>query len=211
MDADEGISGTSLKNRDKFYAMIAACEAGEFDLTITKSVSRFARNLADCITSVQRLKRLNPSVGVIFETDNLNTLSVDSELRLSFLATFAQEESVKKSVSMIWSLKERNKSGNCSSQFPLVTSAHGVSPVDISGTPLLRWWSRKQRLSGSYAMRFPPDVRPLIPRRFFRTSSARPRPAARSGAKEQSAFVKERAVLRKCPYPESFHCGPVRA
>lgn len=109
--ADEGISGTSLKNRDEFNAMIAACEAGEYDLVVTKSVSRFARNLVDCISLVRKLKRLNPPVGVIFETDNLNTLSEDSELMLSFLATFAQEESVKKSESMIWSLKERNKSG----------------------------------------------------------------------------------------------------
>ena len=117
--ADEGISGTSLKNRDEFNAMIAACEAGEFDLIITKSVSRFARNLVDCISLVRKLKRLNPPVGVIFETDNLNTLSEDSELMLSFLATFAQEESVKKSESMIWSLKERNKSGKLLTPAPL--------------------------------------------------------------------------------------------
>jgi site-specific DNA recombinase len=117
--ADEGISGTSLKNRDEFNAMIAACEAGEYDLIVTKSVSRFARNLVDCISLVRKLKRLSPPVGVIFETDNLNTLSEDSELMLSFLATFAQEESVKKSESMIWSLKERNKSGKLLTPAPL--------------------------------------------------------------------------------------------
>ena len=109
--ADEGISGTSLKNRDDFNAMIAACERGEYDLIVTKSVSRFARNLVDCITLVRRLKKRTPPVGVFFETDNLNTLSEDSELMLSFLATFAQEESVKKSESMNWSLQQRFKSG----------------------------------------------------------------------------------------------------
>lgn len=109
--ADEGISGTSLKNRDDFNRMIAACERGEFDLIVTKSVSRFARNLVDCITLVRKLKRQNPPVGVFFETDNLNTLSADSELMLSFLATFAQEESVKKSESMNWSLQQRFKDG----------------------------------------------------------------------------------------------------
>lgn len=109
--ADEGISGTSLKKRDDFNAMIAACEAGEYDLIVTKSVSRFARNLVDCITLVRKLKRQNPPVGVFFETDNLNTLSADSELMLSFLATFAQEESVKKSESMNWSLTQRFKDG----------------------------------------------------------------------------------------------------
>ena len=80
--------------------MIAACERGEYDLIVTKSVSRFARNLVDCISLVRKLKRMNPPVGVYFETDNLNTLSEDSEFMLSFLATFAQEESVKKSESM---------------------------------------------------------------------------------------------------------------
>ncbi len=109
--ADEGISGTSLKNRDQFNAMIAACERGEYDFIVTKSVSRFARNLVDCITLVRKLKRQTPPVGVFFETDNLNTLSEDSELMLSFLATFAQEESVKKSESMNWSLNQRFKSG----------------------------------------------------------------------------------------------------
>lgn len=117
--ADEGISGTSLKNRNEFNEMIAACEAGEYDLIVTKSVSRFARNLVDCISLIRKLKRLNPPVGVIFETDNLNTLSEDSELMLSFLATFAQEESVKKSESMVWSLKERNKSGKLLTPAPL--------------------------------------------------------------------------------------------
>ena len=109
--ADEGISGTSLKNRDDFNAMIAACERGEYDLIVTKSVSRFARNLVDCISLVRKLKRRNPPVGVFFETDNLNTLSEESELMISFLATFAQEESVKKSESMNWSLQQRFKSG----------------------------------------------------------------------------------------------------
>jgi len=109
--ADEGISGTSLKNRDEFNEMIAACEAGEYDLIVTKSVSRFARNIVDCISLIRKLKNHNPPVGVYFETDNLYTLSESSEFMLSFLATFAQEESVKKSESMTWSLIQRFKSG----------------------------------------------------------------------------------------------------
>ena len=108
--ADEGISGTSLKNRNQFNEMIERCFKGEFDLIITKSVSRFARNLVDCVSLVRKLKNHNPPIGVLFETDSLNTLSEDSELKLSMLATFAQEESVKKSESMNWSLKERFRS-----------------------------------------------------------------------------------------------------
>lgn len=107
--ADEGISGTSLKNRTEFNAMIAACEKGEYDLIVTKSVSRFARNLVDCISLIRKLKNLTPPVGVFFETDHLNTLEKDSELILTFLASIAQEESIKKREAMIWSLTQRFK------------------------------------------------------------------------------------------------------
>ena len=117
--ADEGISGTSLKNRDEFNAMIAACRNGEYDLIVTKSVSRFARNLVDCISLIRMLKGLNPPVGVFFETDNLYTLGENTEFMLSFLATFAQEESVKKSEAMNWSLQQRFKDGKLLTPAPL--------------------------------------------------------------------------------------------
>ncbi len=107
--ADEGISGTSLKNRAQFNEMIAACERGEYDLIVTKSVSRFARNLIDCVSLIRRLKKLEPPVGVFFETDGLNTLDENSDLMLTFLAKFAEEESVKKREAMIWSLTQRFK------------------------------------------------------------------------------------------------------
>lgn len=109
--ADEGISGTSLKNRDQFNEMIAACKQGKYDLIVTKSVSRFARNLVDCISLIRMLKGQNPPIGVFFETDNLYTLAENTEFMLSFLATFAQEESVKKSEAMNWSLQQRFKDG----------------------------------------------------------------------------------------------------
>ncbi len=109
--ADEGISGTSLKNRDAFNEMIDRCRKGEYDLIVTKSVSRFARNLVDCISLIRMLKGLTPPVGVFFETDNLYTLGENTEFMLSFLATFAQEESVKKSEAMNWSIQQRFKDG----------------------------------------------------------------------------------------------------
>ena len=117
--ADQGISGTSLKNRDEFNEMIAACRRGEYDLILTKSVSRFARNLVDCISLIRMLKGLNPPVGVFFETDNLYTLGENTEFMLSFLATFAQEESVKKSEAMNWSLHQRFKDGKLLTPAPL--------------------------------------------------------------------------------------------
>ena len=127
--ADEGISGTSLKNRDQFNEMIAECQRGKYDLIITKSVSRFARNLVDCISLIRMLKGLSPPVGVFFETDNLYTLSENTEFMLSFLATFAQEESVKKSEAMNWSLQQRFKDGKLLTPAPLGYDR----PKDVTG------------------------------------------------------------------------------
>ena len=65
--ADEGISGTSLQHRDAFKKMIEDCEGGKIDLIITKSVSRFARNVVDCIRYVRELSSLRPPVGVFLK------------------------------------------------------------------------------------------------------------------------------------------------
>ena len=127
--ADEGISGTSLKNRDEFNAMIEECKRGKYNLIVTKSVSRFARNLVDCISLIRMLKGLSPPVGVFFETDNLYTLSENTEFMLSFLATFAQEESVKKSEAMNWSLQQRFKDGKLLTPAPLGYDR----PRDVTG------------------------------------------------------------------------------
>ena len=91
--ADEGISGTSLKKRDAFNEMIADCRQGKINLIVTKTVSRFARNIVDCISCVRELAALKPPVGVFFETEGIYTLNPNSEMSLSFLATLAQEES----------------------------------------------------------------------------------------------------------------------
>ena len=105
--ADEGITGTSLRHRDSFNRMIVDCHAGRIDLIVTKSVSRFARNLVDCIDHVRRLKALNPPIGVFFETERIYTLNNDSEMSLAFIATMAQEESHTKSAIMNASLEMR--------------------------------------------------------------------------------------------------------
>lgn len=85
--ADEGISGTSLQHRDAFVNMIADCHAGKIDLIVTKSVSRFARNVLDCIGYVRELAALKPPVGIFFETENLFTLNNGCEMSLAFMAT----------------------------------------------------------------------------------------------------------------------------
>ena len=109
--ADEGISGTSLQHRDSFIRMIEDCKAGKIDLIVTKSVSRFARNVLDCIGYVRQLKAMNPPIGIFFETENIFTLNPNSEMSLSFIATLAQEESHNKSEIMNSSIEMRFKRG----------------------------------------------------------------------------------------------------
>lgn len=109
--ADEGISGTSLQHRDSFIRMLHDCQAGKIDLIVTKSVSRFARNIVDCIGYVRQLKASAPPIGVFFETENIFTLDEHSEMSLSFIATLAQEESHTKSEIMNASIEMRFKRG----------------------------------------------------------------------------------------------------
>ncbi len=109
--ADEGISGTSLKHRDEFNRMIAECKVGKVDIIICKNVSRFARNVADCIGIVRDLAALKPPVGVFFESERIFSLKEDSQMALTFLATMAEEESHTRSRSMETSLRMRLDNG----------------------------------------------------------------------------------------------------
>lgn len=109
--ADEGISGTSLAHRDEFNSMIADCRSGKIYMIITKSVSRFARNVVDCISMVRMLAELPSPVGVFFESECIFSLKDDSQMALSFQATMAQEESHIRSRSMETSLRMRLDGG----------------------------------------------------------------------------------------------------
>ena len=109
--ADEGISGTSLKHRDEFMRMIADAKAGKLDMIVTKSVSRFARNVVDFIGMVRDLAELRPPVGVFFESECIFSLNDDSQMALTFQATMAEEESHTRSRSMETSLRMRLDNG----------------------------------------------------------------------------------------------------
>ncbi len=109
--ADEGISGTSLKHRDAFIRMISDCKAGQIDLIVTKSVSRFARNVVDCIGYVRQLAAMQPPVGIFFEMESIYTLNDSSEMSLSFMSTLAQEESHIKSRVANDSIEKRFRRG----------------------------------------------------------------------------------------------------
>lgn len=107
--ADEGISGTNTKKRKEFNRMIACAKNGEFDLIITKEISRFARNTLDSIFYTRDLKK--HGVGVIFLNDNINTLDGDAELRLAIMSSIAQEESRKTSERVKWGQKRQMEQG----------------------------------------------------------------------------------------------------
>ncbi len=100
---DEGISGTNVKKRMGFKKMVAEAGQKKFDLLLTKEISRFARNTLDSILYTRQLKGLG--IGVIFLNDNIHTLDADSELRLTIMASIAQEESRKISERVKWGQK----------------------------------------------------------------------------------------------------------
>ena len=107
--ADEGISGTNTKKRKEFNRMIECAKNGNFDLIITKEISRFARNTLDSIFYTRDLKK--HGVGVIFMNDNINTLDGDAELRLAIMSSIAQEESRKTSERVKWGQKRQMEQG----------------------------------------------------------------------------------------------------
>lgn len=107
--ADEGISGTSTRKREAFNRMIAQAELGGLDLILTKEVSRFARNTVDTLEYTRKLKSLG--IGVIFINDNIDTRDNDGELRLTIMASMAQEESRKTSERVKWGQKRRMEAG----------------------------------------------------------------------------------------------------
>jgi DNA invertase Pin-like site-specific DNA recombinase len=107
---DEGLSGTSTKKRVEFNRMINDAGTGKIDLVVTKEVSRFARNTVDTLNYTRLLKSMG--VGVLFLSDNINTLDNDGELRLSIMATLAQEESRKISARVKWGKQQAAKKGS---------------------------------------------------------------------------------------------------
>jgi DNA invertase Pin-like site-specific DNA recombinase len=109
---DEGISATNTKKRDGFNRMIADAMAGRIDLILTKSVSRFARNTVDSLTTVRRLKE--KGVEVYFEKENIYTLDSKGELLITIMSSLAQEESRSISENVTWGQRKRMADGKVS-------------------------------------------------------------------------------------------------
>lgn len=109
---DEGISGVMTKHRDGFNRMISDALAGKIDLIVTKSVSRFARNTVDSLTTVRKLKE--KGVEVYFEKENIYTLDSKGELLITIMSSLAQEESRSISENVTWGQRKRFADGKVS-------------------------------------------------------------------------------------------------
>lgn len=112
---DDGISGLSKKNRDGFNNLINDALDGRIDLIVTKSISRFARNTVDTISTIRKLK--SKGIGVFFQKENINTLDSKGEFVLTLMSSFAQEESRSISENCTWGQRKRFADGKVSIPF----------------------------------------------------------------------------------------------
>lgn len=110
--ADEGISGTNTKRREGFNRMVADALDGKIDLILTKSISRFARNTVDTLTTVRKLKERN--VEVYFEKENIYTLDAKGEVMITIMSSLAQEESRSISENITWGKRRSMEEGKFS-------------------------------------------------------------------------------------------------
>ena len=122
--ADDGISGTNTKKRDEFNRMIDECMAGNIDMVITKSISRFARNTLDCLQYIRQLKDKN--IPVYFEKEAINTLDAKGEVLITIMASLAQQES--QSMSQNSLMKLWSESSSRRSPSSPITSPWNSSP-----------------------------------------------------------------------------------
>lgn len=113
---DEGVSGTKVEKRNGLLKMLSDCETGSIDHIITKSISRFSRNTADCLEMVRKLQELE--ISIFFEKENIDTSSMDSELMLTILSSMAESESTSISENSKWSIQKRFQNGTYIISYP---------------------------------------------------------------------------------------------
>ena len=123
---DEGCSGRYADRRPEFQQMLKDCEDGKIDVIYTKSISRFSRNLADCVTVIRRLKELG--IPVIFEKESINSMDSQSELLFYILTIIAQEESNSISQNVKWGIDKRHAEGKPTGKVP-----YGYRRADADG------------------------------------------------------------------------------
>ncbi len=116
--ADEGITGTMVKKRENFLRMIKDCEKGKIDMILTKSVSRFARNIVDSISYIRKLKAMG--IGIYFEEQNIDSLKEDSETYIGIYSVMAQSESENISANVSWGIRKRMQNGTYACRFNML-------------------------------------------------------------------------------------------
>ena len=109
---DEGISGLRTERREGFKHMIEDCLAGAIDLVLTKSISRFARNTVDSVSTIRKLKE--KGIAVYFEKENIYTMDSKGEFLLTIMSSLAQEESRSISENVTWGQRKRLADGKTS-------------------------------------------------------------------------------------------------
>lgn len=115
MYSDEGITGTNTKQRVGFDSMVNDALARKIDLIITKSVSRFARNTVDSLSTVRKLK--DAGVEIYFEKENIWTFDAKGELLITIMSSLAQEESRSISENVTWGKRKQYERGKVSIPF----------------------------------------------------------------------------------------------
>ena len=113
---DQGITGTKKDKRPELMRLMADCAAKQIDFVITKSISRFSRNTADCLELVRTL--LSWGIPVFFEKENINTGSMESELFLAILSSMAEGEAISISENSKWSAQRRFHNGTFKLSYP---------------------------------------------------------------------------------------------
>lgn len=108
---DEGISGTSLNKRKGFQNMIDDAMNGKIDLILTKSISRFGRNIVDILTTLRSLSNLEPPVAVSFESEGIFSSDGKNKLIISILSALAELESQQKSIAIKEGIRYRMQEG----------------------------------------------------------------------------------------------------
>lgn len=126
--ADEALTGTK-DTRENFQKLISECRAGNIDLIITKSISRFARNTVTLLETVRELKELG--VDVYFEEQNIHSISPDGELMLTILASYAQEESYSASENQKWRIRKNFEFGKVSTVIMLGYKRNSEGVLEI--------------------------------------------------------------------------------
>jgi DNA invertase Pin-like site-specific DNA recombinase len=140
--ADEGLSATSYTKRDNFKRMLEDCKVGKIDLIITKNVSRFSRNVVDCLGIARDLLQAKHPVGIYFQEQNLNTLTNGNEMILTMMSSIAQAESQAIRDAMLWSYDKRFSRGQfltpTNNLLGFYTDEDGNMQIDEEGAKTVR-------------------------------------------------------------------------